>query len=133
MKTILQKSLLGLIITLGFFLCFGSASAQSGTWTFASSSGLETTAENIGYVGAPPTIEMILGQSIKTILALLGVIFLGLIIYGGITWMTAGGNDESVNKAKKIIQESAIGLIVVIIAYAAAFFVLNYFGQDTLN
>jgi hypothetical protein len=133
MKMILQKSITGLIIGFSFFLYFGYASADNGTWTFASSSGLQTTAENIGYSSQPATPEMIISQSIKMILAFLGIIFLGLIIYGGILWMTAAGNEPTVDKAKKIIEEATIGLVIVIAAYAVTFFVINYFGPNTLN
>jgi len=32
--------------------------------------------------------------------------------------MTAGGKDEQVKKAQNIIQRSAIGLFIVVLAYA---------------
>lgn len=54
------------------------------------------------------------------ILALLSVVF---IIYGGFTWVTAGGNEEKVEKAKKIIGAAVIGLIVVLLAWAIVIFV----------
>ena len=62
---------------------------------------------------------------ISLILSFIGVVFLILIIYGGITWMTAGGNDKQVEKAKNIISRAAIGLTVVILAYAITSFVIN--------
>lgn len=132
MKTIFQKLVVGLIIGFSFLLFFSSVSADNGTWTFSSSSGLQTTAEEIGYSN-PSTPEAIIGNAITIVLAFLGIIFLGLIIYGGILWMTAAGNEPTVDKAKKIIEEAVIGLVVVIAAYAASFFVLSYFGSDTLN
>ena len=65
------------------------------------------------------------GQIIGSLLSLVGVIFLVLMIYGGITWMTASGNDKQVEKAKGTISRAAIGLIIVILAYAITFFVVN--------
>ena len=48
---------------------------------------------------------------------LLGSIFLFLMAYGGIMWMTAGGNEEQVAKAKKVIKGAVAGFIIVLISY----------------
>jgi hypothetical protein len=39
--------------------------------------------------------------------------------------MTAGGKDEQVKKAQNIIQRSAIGLFIVVLAYAITYFIFN--------
>jgi hypothetical protein len=44
---------------------------------------------------------------IQVVLGLLGTIFVILMIYAGILWMTAGGNDTQVKKAQNIIQRAA--------------------------
>ena len=62
---------------------------------------------------------------VNIVYELIGVIFFILIIYGGILWMTAGGKDEQVKKAQNIIQRSAIGLFIVVLAYAITYFILN--------
>jgi len=65
------------------------------------------------------------GKVIKTVLAMVGTIFLGLTVYAGILWMTARGNEEQITKATKIFQTSIIGLIIVITAYSITVFVLS--------
>jgi hypothetical protein len=65
-----------------------------------------------------------LGNFIEILLSFLGVVFLVLIIYGGFMWMTAQGNEEQVGKAKKIIVNSVVGTVIVMLAYAITFFVL---------
>ena len=62
---------------------------------------------------------------IKVVLGLLGTIFVILMIYAGILWMTAGGNDTQVKKAQNIIQRAVIGLIIVVLAYAITYFILK--------
>jgi hypothetical protein len=62
---------------------------------------------------------------ITAVYGLIGVIFFILIIYGGILWMTASGNDSQVGKAQKIIQRAAIGLFIVVLAYAITYFILK--------
>ena len=85
--------------------------------------GVNITAEAIG-----PTNNNLFSQIafiIYTVYGLIGVIFFVLIIYGGILWMTAGGNDTQVKKAQNIIQRAAIGLLIVVLAYAITYFILK--------
>ena len=48
--------------------------------------------------------------------ALMGFLFMCLTMYAGYLWMTARGNEEQVEKAKKIMIFAAIGIAVVITA-----------------
>ena len=72
-------------------------------------------------------------QGISFVLSFVGVIFLVLMIYGGFIWMTAKGNEGEVEKAKKIITQSIIGLIIVFGAYAISYFIINYFSGQSLK
>ena len=84
--------------------------------------GLDQTATQAGYDlgGGDPVSSLpeMIGTSIKSLIGLLGVIFMGLIIYAGILWMTAAGNEERVTKAKKMLSNATIGLVIVIISWA---------------
>ena len=71
------------------------------------------------------SIEDIIVVIINSVLGLLGVIFLIIIIYAGFLWMTAGGNDEQVGKAKKLLINSIIGVVIIVGAYAISYFVLS--------
>lgn len=66
----------------------------------------------------------IMGVIIGVVLASLGIIFLIQIIIAGIGWMTSQGNEEKVTAARNTIIHSAIGLVIVIGAYALVNFVL---------
>ena len=68
---------------------------------------------------------IIIGRILKGLFGLLGSIFILLIIYGGYLWMTAGGNEEQITRAKKIITGAVIGLVIV-----AAFFIFNILIVD---
>jgi hypothetical protein len=76
-----------------------------------------------GNVGLQEDLDVSIAMVIKTILAITGTIFLVLTIAGGIIWMTASGNDEKVNQAKKIIISAAIGLAICLFAYTITSFV----------
>jgi len=59
-----------------------------------------------------------LGKMVGALLAFLGAIFLILMIYGGVLWMTAAGNDQQIGKARTLIVAAIIGLLIVLSAYA---------------
>jgi len=62
---------------------------------------------------------------IGTILSFVGVAFLILMIYGGILWMTSRGNATQIDKAKGILINGIIGLVIVIFAYAITAYIGN--------
>ena len=71
---------------------------------------------------------------VKTLLTLVGIVFVVLIIYGGFTYMTAAGADEKVKKAKSILKNSVIGIIIITMGYTITFFIsstLESPGQTT--
>lgn len=73
----------------------------------------------------PKTLPAIVGDLIRVFIALLGLIFLLLVVYGGYLWLMARGNKEEVQKAKDTITRAVIGLLIVTSAYALASFVIS--------
>lgn len=62
---------------------------------------------------------------INVLLGFLGIIAIIIILYGGFVWMTAGGNEEKVSQAKKIITAGIIGLVIIFVSFAIASFVIT--------
>ncbi|MGB0756999.1 MAG: Ig-like domain-containing protein [Patescibacteria group bacterium] len=62
---------------------------------------------------------------IRVVYGILGVLTLILIVYAGYTWMTSGGRPEAINRAKKIIINAVIGLLILILAAAITEFVFS--------
>jgi Type IV secretion system pilin len=62
---------------------------------------------------------------IRAFMGLLGIVAVVIILLGGFKWMTAGGNEEKVSEAKKLIISGIIGLIIIMSAYAISQFVVN--------
>jgi len=71
------------------------------------------------------TLTSMVGKIIKGILSLLGIVAVLLILYAGYLWMTAGGNEEDVKKAKAWIVNAIIGIIIIVLAYAITSFVID--------
>ncbi len=91
------------------------------------------TAANPAYGGTAPvtTVNQLVGGVVGAVLGLLGIIFLILIIYSGMLWMTAQGETKQVTKARDILVESVIGLIIVLSAYAISAYVGGLIGTAT--
>ena len=71
--------------------------------------------------------ETIVGTIIGLFLGIMGILFLGLMVYGGYKWMIAQGREEEVTKAKDGIKQAITGLGIVIAAYAISYFVISQF------
>ncbi|HTW97013.1 MAG TPA: IPT/TIG domain-containing protein [Candidatus Methylomirabilis sp.] len=77
----------------------------------------------LGLPSADP--RLIASRIIQIALGFLGIIAIGLIIYGGFLWMTAAGNEDRVDTAKRVLISAVIGLIIILSAFGIATFVLN--------
>ncbi len=120
------------LFTFFLFLVFLYLPAYSyASYNFKDASGLSKTAEPAGFQtdGEGFSLENNISIFINIVLSLIGVLFVILIIYGGILWMTAQGNDEQVKKARRIIFDSVTGLIIVVAAYAITWFVIYSFSN----
>lgn len=62
---------------------------------------------------------------IKWALGFLGLVAVIFIIIGGYMYMTSGGNEEKTEKAKQYIKNAVIGLIIVLLSWAIAYFTFN--------
>jgi TRAP-type C4-dicarboxylate transport system permease small subunit len=83
---------------------------------------LGTTA---GITGGGKTLPEIIGSIVNVVLGFLGIVFLVLLLYAGFMWMTAQGDDKKVDKARAMISQSVIGLVIIVAAYAISTFVLG--------
>lgn len=70
-------------------------------------------------------LKQTIGQLIRVLLGFLGVVAVVIILLGGFKWMTAGGNDEKVAEAKRLIIAGIIGLAIILSAFAIASFVVG--------
>ncbi|MDP3244638.1 MAG: pilin [bacterium] len=71
------------------------------------------------------TIAGWIGVIVDTVMSITGIVFLAIVVFSGIQWMMAGGNQEDVAKAKKRIVNATIGLVIVVGAWAIINFILT--------
>ncbi len=82
-----------------------------------------TTTTGIGTTARTPVDTVLL--IIEVLLSLLGVIALVVIIYAGVLWMTAGGNEDRVKEAKGLLRGAVIGGVIILGSYSIAQFIFS--------
>ncbi|MBP6884794.1 MAG: hypothetical protein KBC17_03130 [Candidatus Pacebacteria bacterium] len=121
-----------------FFLSFFSLIAIGGVAMFTVAHaqdeyGLRATAEEAGIInrGERQELSTLVGNVLGTALSMVGVLFFGLMIYGGILWMTARGNDDQTKKAFDTITAAVIGLVIILASYAITTFAFRTVGGNS--
>lgn len=76
-------------------------------------------------------ITNIVGNLIGAGLSMIGVLFFALMLFGGVTWMLARGNQEMEKKAMDTITGAIIGIIIVVASYAITNFVFTGIMGET--
>ena len=71
--------------------------------------------------------EKVVTGGFNTAFFIAGALAVIMIIYGGIRYITAHGDEKQVKVAKDTIVYSVVGLIIAIIAYALVTFIFNRF------
>lgn len=130
----MKKKIILLPFLFLLLFCLFGFSARAQTTADPTLVGLNTTAKGVsafqGQINGTYDTGFLAtkaGQIVGTLLTFIGVLFLILMIYAGLMWMTAGGNEQTVDKAKQLIINAVIGLVVVLAAYAITSFVGNNF------
>ncbi|MBI1908157.1 hypothetical protein HYS28_01925, partial [Candidatus Uhrbacteria bacterium] len=111
---------LALLALAGSLLVPSNALAQSTTATNSSiyTTELGTARDAAGISSANPGITDVIGYIIAGLLSVLAVVFLVLVVYAGVLWMTAAGNGDQVKKAQRMLRDGVIGLIIILSSYA---------------
>jgi heme/copper-type cytochrome/quinol oxidase subunit 2 len=68
---------------------------------------------------------------VEVLLGLLGIIAIIVILYGGFKWMTSGGDDTKVEESRKLLLAGAIGLAIILGAYAISYFIVTSLMKAT--
>jgi hypothetical protein len=90
-----------------------------------------TTADNeltnpLGTTSIPDLI----GRIIKGALGVVGSLALLMFIFGGLTWMTSGGNEEKIKKGKGILIWAVLGIVTIFTSYSVLNLVFKILGGE---
>jgi hypothetical protein len=71
----------------------------------------------------PPTI-------INLLFGFAGVGFFIYLLWGGLQWITAGGDKDAIDKARKKIMNAVIGIIIVFSTYVILYIIRTLFNVN---
>lgn len=102
---------------------------------------VESQSQNIGLKLPSPDINTIrvplpdlLLRITNILLYLIGTVALVVLIWGGLQYITSGGDEKKIEKAKNTLTYAIIGLIVAIVAYVVVKFILGeVFGAPNMT
>jgi hypothetical protein len=74
-------------------------------------------------------VNRILKRVVNFLSAIIGVVAVIMIIFGGFRYITSGGSDNTVTSAKNTILYAIIGLVIVALAQLLVRFVVKLIGS----
>ena len=75
--------------------------------------------------GGAYTLQQWIEVILNLLVSVAGVIFMILLVIGGFQYLTGAGNEEQTGKAKKLMIDAVIGLIITLIAWAAGYWIIT--------
>ena len=126
LKTWVKLLLFSFVLMLGFQFADVLAQDLSGGGTGLQIAGTEDV-QISGDIDKRPLADVVKAM-VNYFIGFLGFIAVVTFVYAGVLWVVSGGNDEQIQKAKKIMTYSALGLIVVILSYSIVTFITSSAG-----
>ena len=96
--------------------------------TDAFSQGSSTSAS-----AAAANFEEFISNTIGLLTVIAGVFFILYFVVGGISWVTAGGDQGKIQKARDQMIQGVIGMIVIALSYGLIGIFGSFFGLDILH
>ena len=118
-KKIIKNLIFGALLLGGAFLA---------NYVFAQDFGINAVNDGLNNSLATGDPRTIAGRIINIALGFLGAIALGLVLYAGFLWMTSGGEEEKITKAKQYLKNGVIGLTIILASWAIATFIISQLG-----
>jgi amino acid transporter len=91
----------------------------------------------VGVINEPNGFSLdpdnLLNQLVGILIAIAGLLFFFMLLFGGIRYMVAGGDPKNAESARKIITNALIGLLIVVGAYLITTVLGELLGIDFLN
>jgi len=66
--------------------------------------------------------------ALNVVFAIIGLVLLAYIIYGGVLWITSAGDPQRLQKAQGAIVNALIGFAIVILSWSIVTVVMTMFG-----
>ncbi len=70
-------------------------------------------------------LVLTVARIIRSFVSLLGILFVVIVLIGGFEWLTSSGEGAQVDKAKVRVIQGITGMIVVLVSFSIAQFIIN--------
>lgn len=115
--------------------------ATAGTYLAFASSAFAQNVNPCGNVGAfsklcnlnANNLGGIIGAAVTFILVIAVLIALFFLIWGGVSWITSGGDKAKVESARGRIIAAIVGLVIAFLAFFILSLALSFFGLSLSN
>ena len=75
----------------------------------------------------------IISGAVSLVLIVVALVFFFILVWGGLKWVTSGGDEKKVGEARAQITNALIGLAIVFAAWAIMKLIGTIFGIDILK
>ena len=75
----------------------------------------------------------VIGAVLVTMFLISGLLLFIFLVWGGIDWISSGGDAGKAQQARDKITQALVGLAIVAVAYALAVIISNWLGLGFLN
>ncbi len=86
-----------------------------------------------GIEGSTSAIEKLISNTLVVLTVIAGIAFMLYFLLGGLNWITAGGDKGKIDKAKAMMTNGAVGIIIIAVSYAIVWIVGTALGLDILE
>lgn len=89
-----------------------------------------------GYLGTEGGVgffSAILPRAVALVFVIGALIFFFYLVWGAISWITSGGDKQTLETARGRITSAIVGLVLLFIALAIIKFIEAFFGIDILS
>jgi hypothetical protein len=124
-----MKKVLAIITTAASYFALASSAFAQQTISPCASSGQFTKLCNLN----ANNLGGIVGAAVTFILIIAVLIALFFLIWGGISWITSGGDKAKVESARGRIIASIVGLVIAFLAFFILSLALSFFGLSLSN
>lgn len=132
MKKVFKHLVVMAMLMLVFSLAVSPVLAQVGVDPFGNRQ--QNINDSLGLGNRDP--RDIAASVLNVLMGFLGIIAVIIILIGGFKWMTAGGGEDKIAEAKKLMTAGVIGLVIILAAWGITIFVmqnlLNATGANTV-
>src|SRR5680860_174243 len=118
LTSFLKNFSLPLVVFLASFLIFNTVFAIG-----TADVGIDQVGNDL-VLGSGSPVQTVI-KIIQVFLGLLGLVAVVIIMYGGFLWTTSGGSEEKITKAKKILRNAVICIIIILSSWGITAYILS--------